>query len=164
MPLEPAAAAVVESAVLIRLATAGDAAALSVLRWQWSGEGGAVSEPPDRFTVRFAEWMGDHEGSHEALVAVEEGQVVGMAWLAAIDRLPDPGTAGATYGDLQSVYLIPALRSAGHGSDLVRAVIARAEARGMAMLTVRPGRRSLPFYERLGFQGAGGLLQRTLTR
>lgn len=149
-----------ESAVHFRPATAEDSVALAGLRWRWSSESGPPPEPADLFAGRFAVWMRAHRSSHEALLAVHDGHAVGMAWLAATDRLPDPGTAGATHGDLQSVYLIPQLRDAGHGSDLVRAVIDRAADRGMAVLTVRPGRRSVAFYERLGFQGTGGLLQR----
>ena len=145
----------------IRPATADDAFDLAQLRWQWNREHNAVTEPLDIFGARFAVWVRTHEGTHEALVAAEGGEVIGMAWLAATDRLPDPGTEGAIHGDLQSVYLIPSMRSAGRGSDLVRAAIARADSRGMAILTVRPGRRSRAFYERLGFQGAGGVLQRT---
>lgn len=133
---------------------------LAALRWQWNSEHGATPEPLDVFGVRFAQWMRAHRRSHEAFLAVEAGTAIGMAWLAATDRLPDPGTYGAVVGEVQSVYLIPSMRRAGRGSDLVRVVIAEAANRGMGSLSVRPGRRSVPFYRRLGFEGADALLHR----
>jgi GNAT superfamily N-acetyltransferase len=146
--------------VLVRLAVLDDAAALAALRWEWNAEHGVPSETLELFGVRFAQWMRAHRHSHQAFLAVEAGQVLGMAWLAATDRLPDPGTGGAVVGEVQSVYLIPSMRSAGRGSDLVRAVIAEAARRGMESLSVRPGRRSVQFYRRLGFEGADALLHR----
>lgn len=144
------------------MAVASDAAALAALRWQWNAEHHPVAEPLDAFSGRFALWMQRHGHSHEALLAIEDDTPIAMAWLASTDRLPDPGTEGATVGEIQSVYLLPDLRSAGRGSELMRAAIDRAASRGMGSVSVRPGRRSLPFYKRLGFEGADALLNLSL--
>ena len=62
----------------IRPATADDAFDLAQLRWQWNREHNAVTEPLDIFGARFAVWVRTHEGTHEALVAAEGGEVIGM--------------------------------------------------------------------------------------
>lgn len=132
---------------------------MAALRWRWSVEGGgAAAEALDVFAERFAGWMQAHRGSHEAFLALEADRPIGMAWLAATGRLPDPGTQGAVVGEIQSVYVVPDLRSAGCGSDLVRAVIERARSWGMSALSVRPSRKSVEFYSRLGFAGDRALM------
>ena len=91
-------------------------------------------------------------------MATAADEVIGMAWLATSDRLPDPGTPGKTYGEIQSVYVREELRSGGHGSELIRFVIDYAEAHGIGWLSVRPSRLSVAFYQRLGFEGTGDRL------
>ena len=98
-----------------------------------------------------AAWMRDNAATHTALVAVDGDRVVGMAWLARLARLPNPGQARRDHGDLQTVYVLPEYRDRGVGSALVAAVVNEARRRGMHFLTVRSGTRSQIVYQRLGF-------------
>jgi GNAT superfamily N-acetyltransferase len=141
---------------LIRAAGLADASALADLRRAWRNEGQPTPDataPADaaREAEAVAAWMRENAATHTALVAVDGERVVGMAWLARLARLPNPGQARRDHGDLQSVYVLPAYRDRGVGSALVAAVVDEARRRGMHHLTVRSGTRSETVYRRLGF-------------
>jgi GNAT superfamily N-acetyltransferase len=76
---------------------------------------------------------------------------VGCAWLCVIDRVSAPARLIRRAGVLQSVYVRPAQRNVGVGSDLVRVVIDEAHAMKRDYLVVHPSKRSVTFYKRLGF-------------
>ena len=146
----------------IRRATAADAAALAALRWEWRCERRVPAEPYDAFVAAFADWQRAHVATHTAYVAEAGGEVVGMAWLAAVARAPNPDEHDRCHGDVQSVYVRPAHRDGGTGTRLVEALVADARARGMDHLTVHSGTRSLPVYARLGFAPFDRLLTKDL--
>lgn len=74
-----------------------------------------------------------------------------MAWLALTSRVPVPGAVDRRTGDLQSVYVLPALRNHGIGAELVVAVKRAATAAGAERLVVHSSPRAVSAYDRAGF-------------
>lgn len=89
-----------------------------------------------------------------------EPEIVGVAWVALVPRVPRPGATERMSGDIQSVYVLPEHRGRGIGSALVDAAARHAEQLGALRVTVHSGRRAVPVYERLGFASSHQLLQR----
>ena len=142
---------------MIRRATPEDAPALAALRVAWGDEGGVAREG---FATAFEEWA--RGTSHTGFVAVEDGEVVGMAWLALLERPPSPERGARLDGDVQTVYVLPSHRGRGVGSALVREVVEEARRRGAQRVTVHSSTRAVPVYERLGFASTPRLLQAEL--
>jgi GNAT superfamily N-acetyltransferase len=142
--------------VEIRRAGPPDAAALAALRAGWGEEHGAASPG---FPAVFAEWAAASGATHVAFVAVVAGEVVGMAWLARLERPPSPEEGRRLHGDLQSVYVVPARRGAGIGAALTAAVVEEARRLGMTRLTVQSSGRAVPLYRRAGFEHSDRLLR-----
>jgi GNAT superfamily N-acetyltransferase len=146
--------------IRVRRADAGDSAALAGLRWDCTVEGQvAPVVSREEFERGFAGWMRGAGARHQPYLAEAGGQAVGMAWLAVVDRVPEPAAPSRAGGDLQSVFVLPRFRGRGVGSELIAAVVADAAARGLMFLSVRAGRRSTPLYRRLGFAGNGQVLE-----
>ena len=143
----------------VRLGTSADDVALAGLRWMWAAEGVAPTMSRSEFERAFVAWTQAHRHSHTPFVADDHGEVVGMAWLALVGRVPAPDALERVGGDLQSVFVIPRLRGQGIGTRLIKTVVTAASDRGLRHLTVRAGRRSFPLYQRLGFAGNGQVLE-----
>lgn len=142
--------------VLVRYARPGDAAALAALRAEWGVESG---EPDaEEFRETFRRWVGEYALTHTAFVADDDGEVVGMAFLADLPRPPSAGEGRRLHGDVQSVYVRPDRRARGIGTLLLERIVAEARRRGMTRLTVQSTSRALPLYERAGFASAPKLL------
>ena len=143
----------------IRIATAADVDALAVLKQLWS----PPAQPPteasrEEFATTLGTWMQANNAT--CMVADLDGELVGMAWLIVFERVPNPDARRRLGGDIQSVYVIAEHRGQGVGRRLVQALCALADERGVARVTVHSGTRTTGFYERLGFQHSGVLLQR----
>ena len=136
-----------------RPASADDVRAIALLRWDATAEDGPVAQPRDDFAAAFVEWAHEVAATHTAFVAVDGGTVIGSAWLARIPRAPDPGMERRAHGDLQTVFVVPARRSAGVGAALIRQVLAHGWEQGLAAVTVASNERAAPLYRRLGFTG-----------
>jgi len=148
----------------VREASAGDAPALAELRWAWHLEEGGEPQGREAFLAAFAGWTRAVAATHRAFLAHDpDGQAVGMAWLAAVERPPGPGDLRRRGGDLQSVFVLPAQRGTGLGAHLVEAVVDAATRAGMAHLTVRTGSRPRPFYRHLNFVEPDQVLIRNLS-
>ncbi|MGW4465733.1 GNAT family N-acetyltransferase [Micromonospora sp. NPDC004704] len=115
----------------------------------------------DGFGAELAEWWAARRDSHVAFVArLRRPEIVGMAWVALVPRVPRPGATSRLSGDIQSVFVMPEHRGQGIGSALVRAASEHATQLGSVRVTVHSGRRAVPVYERLGFESSRQLLQR----
>jgi GNAT superfamily N-acetyltransferase len=139
-----------DGVVDVRVAERSEVDVLAGLRWQWHCERQVPAEDRDSFITRFRNWY--ELCPHLALVAELNGEVIGMAWLAVVSRLPDPDAEAVTHADLQSVYLVPEHRGRGLGTELVDAALAHAGRLGVSRVTVLAGRRSTSLYERHGFR------------
>ncbi|MEV8371426.1 GNAT family N-acetyltransferase [Kribbella sp. NPDC056861] len=113
----------------------------------------------EKFAAELASWWATHQDSHLAFVA-RNPEIVGMAWVALVPRIPRPGATSRLSADIQSVFVDPAHRGHGIGSALVQAASEHAIRLGAARVTVHSGRRAVPVYERLGFESSRQLLQR----
>jgi len=137
----------------VRAAGSADLPRVAALRWAWGTEGNGASDtlPREMFVDAFLRWAQQNDDSHRCLVAERGHELVGMAWLALTSRVPSPRRVDRWTGDLQSVYVVPAHRSAGVGAALIEAARAHAAALGVERLVVHSSERAVRFYERAGF-------------
>jgi len=146
--------------ITIRPARPGELAAVATLRWEWLVENGgeAVGER-EEFIRHFVGWARANAGSHRCTVLVRDDDVViGMAWLAVVQRVPTPGALQRASGDLQCVYVVPEARDGGLGGRLIEAVLDGARELGLERVTVHSSPRAIPAYVRRGFEESPRLL------
>jgi GNAT superfamily N-acetyltransferase len=138
-----------------------DWAVVGGLRWDSLQESNVEPESPrDVFAERLAAWAAAHD-SHECFVAVHDGRVLGMTWLAVVDRVPSARRFDRASGDLQCAYVVPDLRNRGIGGKLIDAILARAAELGLERVTVHSSPRAIPVYERHGFTSTDDRLLHT---
>lgn len=144
----------------VRVARVDDLPGAGALRWRWVADRG-VAPPRDReqFIEDFVAWAQENAASHQCYVAVVEGTVAGMAWLARLSRVPSPSAGRRLSGDVQSVYVLPEHRGRGLGRQLVAAVLAAARLEGMERVTVHSSEEAVRTYRLSGFVGSPVLLQ-----
>lgn len=145
----------------IGLAGPEDVAHLAHLLWLHAAPDEQARQSVESFAVDLDAWWTDHDDSHHAFVArLAESDVVGMAWLALVPRVPRPGVTTRRSADIQSVFVVPEQRGNRIGSALVQAASEHASRLGAGRVTVHSGRKAVPVYERLGFASSRQLLQR----
>ncbi|MFB6845447.1 GNAT family N-acetyltransferase [Streptomyces sp. NPDC056373] len=149
----------------IRPARPAELAAVATLRWEWLVENGSddLGERED-FVRHFVAWAEENAGTHRCMVLVRGDRVIGMAWLAVVQRVPTPRAPRRASGDLQCVYVVPGERDGGLGGRLIRAVLDGARVLGLERVTVHSSTRAVPAYARSGFQESPRLLQAQVTR
>jgi GNAT superfamily N-acetyltransferase len=140
------------SETTFRRAGPDDVDDLIELRYSWRvdelGEEGLDAE---EFTTQMRGWIERHRDTHLGYLARRDDGGVACAWLCVTDRIPSPATFVRRAGVLQSVYVRPAQRNVGVGSELVRLIIEEARAMDLDYLSVHPTEASVTFYQRLGF-------------
>ncbi|GAB3929104.1 hypothetical protein GCM10011575_26030 [Microlunatus endophyticus] len=147
-------------------ADAGDVGGLALLLWLDTRDEEPTGPSLDAFTAELDRWWTRHRDTHRAFVAAlpsgREGgaEIIGMAWVALVDRIPRPGATSRMSADIQTVFVMPDHRGRGVGSELVEAAAAHATRLGAIRVTVHSGSRAVPVYERLGFASSRQLLQR----
>ncbi|MFF5963246.1 GNAT family N-acetyltransferase [Streptomyces collinus] len=149
----------------IRPVRPAELAAVATLRWEWLVENGSadLGERED-FVRHFVTWAEENANSHRCLVLVRDDRVIGMAWLAVVQRVPTPRAPRRASGDLQCVYVVPEARDGGLGGRLIQAVLDAAHRLGLERVTVHSSPRAIPAYARGGFQESPRLLQAQVTR
>jgi GNAT superfamily N-acetyltransferase len=148
--------------VKITQANADDVTDLARLLWLDTRHEEPVQRSIDAFAAELAQWWLAHQDSHLAFVArLQRPEIVGMAWVALVPRVPRPGATSRLSADIQSVFVMPEQRGRGIGSALVQAASEHAARLGSLRVTVHSGRTAVPVYERLGFASSRQLLQRT---
>jgi GNAT superfamily N-acetyltransferase len=141
-------------------ATADDVAGLARLLHLTASDEERTRQPLDAFAADLTHWWASNQDSHFAFVARPDGPgIVGMAWVALVQRVPRPGAKRRLSADLQSVFVVPEQRGQGIGSALVQAASDYANHLGALRVTVHSGRMAVPVYERLGFESSRQLLQ-----
>lgn len=134
---------------------------LARLLWLNASPDERQRQSPESFATDLSAWWAAHARSHVVFIARHHApDVVGMAWLAIVPRVPRPGTTARLSADIQSVFVLPAERGRGVGTALVQAATARALRLGAAHVTVHSSEGAVPLYERLGFASSRVLLQR----
>jgi GNAT superfamily N-acetyltransferase len=84
-----------------------------------------------------------------AWIACDDARVVASCCAVFYDRLPYP--EGSRHAELCGVYVRPAYRKRGFASELVREVVAAAQAGGARKTFLRPAKSAKNLYARLGF-------------
>ncbi|MFI1951971.1 GNAT family N-acetyltransferase [Streptomyces xinghaiensis] len=121
--------------------------------------GGRPVTTREEFLRYFVGWARENAGSHRCLVMLRGTEVIGMAWLAVVRRVPSPRAPARASGDVQCVYVIPAERDRGLGGRLIDAVRELAREAGLERVTVHSSARAVPAYRRHGFVASPRLLQ-----
>jgi GNAT superfamily N-acetyltransferase len=87
-------------------------------------------------------------------VADDRGRLVGSVWLQLVEKVPHPGRARRErpIAYVTSMYVEPARRDEGLGRELLDVAVAFAREAGADGVLLWPSERSLPFYERAGFE------------
>ncbi len=151
--------------ISIRPARPAELAAVAALRWEWLVENGSEDlGEPDDFVRHFVAWAGENAHTHRCTVVVRDDRVIGMAWLAVVQRVPTPRAPRRASGDLQCVYVVPGARDGGLGGRLVQAVLDGARELGLERVTVHSSPRAIPAYARNGFRESSRLLQAQVAR
>jgi GNAT superfamily N-acetyltransferase len=147
--------------VRISQANEDDIADLAQLLWLDTLNEEPAQRSAGAFAAELAKWWAAHQDSHLAFVArLLRPEIVGMAWVALVPRVPRPGATSRLSADIQSVFVMPKHRGQGIGSALVDAASEHATHLGSLRVTVHSGRKAVPVYERLGFESSRQLLQR----
>ncbi len=149
----------------VRIADEGELEAVVRLRWLWATEtSGLAPGGEQEFVAEAARWAREHRSTHLAHVALDDnGEVIGMAWLALTPRVPGIGHLDRCAGDLQSCYVLSRHRGRGVGGALVDAVLESARAHGAEHVTVHASERSVSMYARNGFRENERLLWADVT-
>jgi GNAT superfamily N-acetyltransferase len=147
------------TAIVIRQAGEADLPGIARLRHDWTREWDAGVDDPG-FEDRFADWFRRESERRITWLAEDEGQLVGMMNLAVFERMPSPGRAPSRWGYLANAFVLAAYRNQGVGGRLLDALLRYADAHGFARVVLSPSERSVPFYQRAGFEPADALLLR----
>jgi GNAT superfamily N-acetyltransferase len=134
---------------------------LARLLWSHAAPDEQAKQSVESFAIDLAAWWTDHDDSHLAFIArLADSEVVGMAWLALVPRVPRPGATTRHSADIQSVFVVSEHRGNRIGSALIQAAAEHAVRLGAARVTVHSSRNAVPVYERLGFGSSRRLLQK----
>jgi GNAT superfamily N-acetyltransferase len=146
--------------IAIRPAKDHELGTVAELRWQWilENEGTPVTTL-DEFVDRFVRWARENASSHRCMVMVRGDVVIGMAWLAVIQRVPSPRALERASGDVQCVYVVPDERNNGLGGRLIDVILELAHELGLERVTVHSSARAISAYARHGFAVSPRLLQ-----
>ena len=141
--------------IVIRQATESDLVAAATLRWMWVVDDKDATPAGERegFVEHFVRWARESP-THTCFVAELGGAVVGMAWLALNVRVPSPRSFDRQNGDIQSVYVVSALRGRGIASALISAIVESARRHGVERLTVHSSDEAVSTYARVGFESS----------
>lgn len=131
----------------VRVAGDADVSALAELRARWvSGSG-----PEPAFHRRMAAWMTGEGERRTTWLAVAADRPVGMVSLFEYRRMPRPGREDSAWGYVGNLFVQENSRNRGVGSALLSEVVATAEERSYARLTVSPSPGALSLFRRAGF-------------
>ena len=138
--------------IYLRAADRLDARALGALRAASLTELGLLSAPQMAvFADRAARELFALLGADRiaAWIACDGERAVASACAVFYDRLPYPD--GSRHAEICGVYVEPAYRKRGFASELVREVVAAAQAGGARKTFLRPSPSAKSLYVRLGF-------------
>jgi GNAT superfamily N-acetyltransferase len=146
----------------VRRATAADAEALAVLRFEFRSSLETATEARREFVVRCAAWMKSRlaaDGPWRCWVAEDGEGLLGHAWLEAIEKVPNPITERETHAYLTNVYVRPAHRGQGWGDALVEAALQWCRDREVDSVILWPTERSRTLYGRHGFAPSSEIME-----
>ena len=144
-----------------RLATAADSCQIAEQRRAFFLEqiGNVGSLEPD-FVLQFARFVEDELRSERSAIwlAEEDRQLMAIAWVKIMSKVPWPGEWHARWAYVTNVYTVPERRGAGVGRELMDRVKAWAVDQHLEFLLLWPSDESVEWYHRLGFVDASEAL------
>ncbi|MFC8954832.1 GNAT family N-acetyltransferase [Streptomyces sp. NPDC057101] len=146
----------------VRPARPIDARRLAELRWMFKQEDHEERRPTPARNLEEAEhWIRDRlrDGPWLAWVAEAEREICGHVFLCLVERMPDPFEDNDPVGYVTNYFVLPSQRNKGTGSALLEALTQHARGAGLEGLIVWPSERSIPLYQRFGFQPPEELLE-----
>jgi GNAT superfamily N-acetyltransferase len=150
-------------AITIRAGSVDDNLAVAHLRYRMDAEDTGPSGSPVDFTAAFERWLDRQGDAWQSFVAEDDGQLVGMLWLAKVPRMPRPSDPSpAPIGYVTAFFVEERYRDAGVGQALLAVMNAAADQLPCDTLVVWPGERSASIYRRAGFQRPEELLERPI--
>lgn len=149
----------------IRMATAGDAAMLAVLRYDFRTRNIPGDEDRVSFVARCEEWMREHLGGGlwRCWIAEQDGAAVGNIWLNLIEKIPNPAPETECHAYITNFYVLEEMRGQGVGSRLLETALEWCKSRRVHAAILWPSDRSRPLYERNGFAVRNDLLELIVT-
>lgn len=142
--------------IIYRMANARDIPDLARLRWEFDREDHET--PP---AVSYEEFLshcggflqrGLDDETWTYWIAEADGEIVSHIFVHVFHPVPRPTRLIDFYGYMTNVYTRPAYRNQGIGSALMQHVLDWAKAQKIAFFIVSPSERSVPFYQRAGFE------------
>jgi GNAT superfamily N-acetyltransferase len=146
-----------------RTATTMDLDELASLRWSFRLEESPGTPLHDWATFQHAcitflrQGLADRTWTY--WIATEPTQIVAHIFIQRIAKIPKPNRLRNAFGFVTNVYTRPTYRNRGIGTQLMTHVIAWARQQDLENLVVWPSERSVPFYQRAGFQGDSTALE-----
>ncbi|MFE9137787.1 GNAT family N-acetyltransferase [Streptomyces sp. NPDC007355] len=143
----------------VRPARPIDARRLAELRWVFKQEDHEERPPTPARNLEEAEhWIRDRlrDGHWLAWVAEADREICGHVFLCLVERMPDPFEDNDPIGYVTNYFVLPSQRNKGAGSALLAALTQHARSAGLEGLIVWPSERSVPLYQRFGFQPPRG--------
>ena len=149
--------------MIIREATRQDVPVLAQMRWDFTAEDDYIR--PDATHEDYEERFGEFfdrvlaSGQWKILLAEENGQPISHIFMQVIEKVPRPGREERAFGWITNVYTVPEYRNQGIGSRLMECMAQWSKAQHLELMVVWPTQRSVPYYQRAGFEYCIELLQ-----
>ena len=143
------------------MATDKDADMLAELRWQHKSEEKPFDIDKKEDFIHFcSEHLKDRfrDGLY-CWVAAENGLILAHIYIVKVKKVPKPDEFNGAWGYTTAVYCVPEYRNRGIGSALMEKVKEWGVNQKLELLIVWPSERSVPFYERAGFNGINDVLE-----
>ena len=151
----------------VRCAVAGDAGRLAELRFEFRASVARPVEERVAFEERCGSWMAarlEESSRWRCWVAEEGGRIVGHLWCQLIEKVPNPAAEREWHAYITNLYVPPAARGCGIGTELLAAALGWCRDRGdIHSVILWPTEESRSLYRRFGFRGSGGLMERVLS-
>ena len=139
---------------------------MALMRYDFRTELGEPVETQQEFVERATAWLAQRLelGSWTAWLAVEQEQPVGLVLVHLVEKVPNPVVEPETLGYVSSLYVRPERRDRGVGDALLRTAVDFCRDHGVESVVLWPSPRSVPLYERHGFQRSGHVMELSVTR
>jgi GNAT superfamily N-acetyltransferase len=150
----------------VRRAGPGDAGAMAVMRYDFRIELGEPVETRPEFVERATAWLAHRLelGSWTGWLALDKEEPVGLVLAHLVEKVPNPVVEPETLGYVSSLYVRPERRDLGIGGTLLRNAVDFCRDHGVESVVLWPSPRSVPLYERHGFQRLGHVMELSVTR